>query len=52
MFIKKEIIKRGTEIWSSYVFPNKRITYERDYVDYKITNRLTGSETIKRKYLN
>lgn len=26
--------------------------YERDYVDYKLTNKFDGSVKIKRKYLN
>lgn len=58
---RKEIIGRGEENWFraikttmseiGYEEPHK-IPYSRTYVDYKITDRLTGSEEIKREYLS
>ena len=51
---RKEVIGRGEERWHNvhygYTIPNS--TFERSYVDYKITDRVTGSEAIKRVYLN
>lgn len=51
---KKVIIGRGVEVWVKYdyTFLPNGVKHERDYVDYKITNLTTGSESIKREYLN
>lgn len=51
---KQEIYAKGKETWFNY----DKITgiivnnYERDWVEYKIIDRLTGSERIKKEYLN
>jgi len=58
---KKEIIERKCEIWcqkyegSYFPLAGKNIEgsdYKREVVIYKIIDRLTGSETIEKKYLN
>lgn len=53
---KKEIVKQGDETWtmrkSYYGIEHSKYDYVRNYVTYKITNRWTGSETIKKVYLN
>jgi len=50
---KWEIIKRGEEEWTRYMPPlNTPHIFKRDYVDYKITNKFSGSTKMKRKYLN
>lgn len=55
---RREIAKRGQENWS-YVttscgipLESTRRTTVRDYVDYRIIDRVTGSERIEREYLN
>lgn len=51
---KKEIVGRGNENWtktnSVTGFLIKK--YNRDYVDYKFTNKFDGSTKITREYLN
>ena len=49
---KKTIHNRGTETWSSYSFGKYMASYSRSWIEYKITDRVTGSEMIKREYLN
>lgn len=58
---RKEVIVQNAEPWVrtkhtalsdiGHTAP-VQIQYKRDYVDYKIIDRLTGSETIEREYLN
>lgn len=52
---RKEIIEEGQESWVRYEafdyakrFP---LHYTRRFVKYKIIDRLTGSETIKKEYI-
>jgi len=58
---RKVIHQRGQETWSKRygegyfwcqgeVIPNSSFT--RNWVEYKIIDRVTGSETIEREYLN
>lgn len=55
---RKEVIKRGEENWTRRKYcpytgaETSQTPYSRDWVDYKIIDRVTGSETIERKYLN
>lgn len=53
---RKEVISRGQECWKRYrpgfwssVY---YIDYTRYWVEYRIVDRLTGSITLKREYLN
>lgn len=51
---RREVLTRSSERWFKTApgtgkIPNSE--YTRDYVDYKIIDRHTGSETIERKYL-
>ena len=58
---RKEVLGRGQETWHKTYgdgwqhlegseVPNSK--YKRNWFDYKIIDRLTGSETIKREYLD
>lgn len=62
---RKTVVERGSENWErkypndyanqiynqvGKVIPNS--TYGRDFVVYKITDRVTGSEKIVKEYLN
>ena len=59
---RKEVIKQGVETWhKSYgagaypaimgqAIPNSG--FDRDFVIYRIIDRVTGSEEIKKEYLN
>lgn len=53
---RREILKRGEETWSSrdswtgIEIPNS--TWTRHYVEYKIIDRVTGSERIEKEYLD
>jgi hypothetical protein len=57
---RKEVAERGLENWSKTYqdsftglpLESTRQTYCRDWVDYRIIDRLTGSVTIEREYLN
>jgi len=58
---KKVIIEEGKETFAEYyslndfLYPGQRIPdsdYKRCFVKYKIIDRLTGSETIEKVYLN
>lgn len=54
---RKEVIRQGKELWYSYQFGyfqsyQGKIPYHRDFVEYRIIDRVTGSETIKKEYLN
>lgn len=59
---KKVIISRGKQEWTHRYSSNgynyhagERVPnseYYREYVEYKIIDRVTGSETIKLEYLN
>lgn len=57
---RKEVINRGQEKWfrifntplsEAGIQDPQRISYIRTFVDYKVVDRLTGSETIKRDFL-
>ena len=57
---KREIHKEGNETWASYYdiyhprfgveIPGSE--YDRRYIEYKVIDRVTGSETIEREYLS
>lgn len=51
---RKEIHARGEETWNhkwgGHGIPGSEFT--RMWIEYKITDRLTGGETIEREYLN
>ncbi len=57
---RKEIVERGEENWQKYyrnqwdgsISPNSVFNYKRSFVIYKIIDRVTGSETLKKEYLN
>lgn len=52
---KKEVIKQGRESWfhkSAVTGLQLGASYQRDFIDYKYTNKFDGSTKIKRKYLN
>lgn len=54
---RKEIHARGAEEWrrthTRYgAAIGKPRLYVRDWIEYKIIDRVTGSETISREYLN
>lgn len=51
---KWEVIKRGkaTFIHNLHGVNMSNSEFEREYVDYKLTNKFDGSVKIKRKYLN
>ncbi len=50
---RREIYQRGSGQWSRYrddiKIPGSE--YYRTWVEYRVIDRLTGSETIERKYL-
>ena len=54
---RKEVHSRGSDAWSNvktfngYPIESTRHHYQRDWVEYKTVDRLTGSETIEREYL-
>jgi hypothetical protein len=49
---RKEILQRGEETWRVHDWAGLELMrYSRVYVDYKVIDRVTGSETIKREYL-
>ena len=44
---------RGSETWQGRSqITHEMVRYQRDYVEYRIIDRLTGSERIEREYLN
>lgn len=54
---RKEIIKQDSERWErrpylEYFDANTKFKYTRNFVTYKITDRLTGSEKIEKEYLD
>lgn len=58
---RKEVIEQGCENWEKYVNADgfnhiycekEWRAFSRNYVKYKIIDRLTGSESIKIEYLN
>lgn len=52
---RREIIEEGTETWGKQHAPyieGSTQYFSRDFVKYKIVDRLTGSEKIKKEYLN
>ena len=51
---RKEVIGRGTDNWfrTCHGVRIENSEFTRDYVEYKITDRVTGSEEIKREYIN
>lgn len=49
---RKEVMEEGNESWTAYRQFGGNVRYGRDYVKYKIVDRLTGSVTIKKEYLN
>ncbi len=54
---RKEVADRGQSLWQTThtyggVVIGEPSEYYRNWVEYRIIDRLTGSETIKREYLN
>jgi len=53
---RREVAGRGqddfVETCTIYGVPMNTRNFVRDWVDYRIIDRLTGSEIIKREYLN
>lgn len=51
---RKEILQRGEENFSNYFHGNRipNSTHAREFVVYKIIDRMTGSETVEKEYLN
>ena len=48
---RQTINARGTESWTKVGW-NGKIECSRDFVEYLITDRVTGSQKIVKKYLN
>lgn len=46
---RKEVADKGKEGWMNHTY---NFRYSRDWVEYRIIDRLTGSVEIKREYLN
>ncbi len=49
---RKEIAEEGSETWTNYEIPECPRKYTRNFVKYRVIDRVTGSETIEKKYLN
>jgi hypothetical protein len=53
---RKEIVEQGRESWFRYnpyiPLDQYKIPYERNFVKYKIIDRITGSESIEMEYLS
>jgi hypothetical protein len=49
---RRSIHSRGSENWSIHQYGVHCYNYSRDYVEYLVIDRLTGSERIEKKYLN
>lgn len=53
---RKTIRKQGSETWTNrnyhYGIEMDKYEYTRNYVEYTVTDRVTGSETIEKEYLN
>lgn len=53
---RKTIRTRGTETWirrkCNYGIEMDKYEYVRNYVEYTVTDRVTGSETIEKQYLD
>ncbi len=53
---RKEIIERGSETWTqrygNFGVITDKFNFARQFVVYKVIDRLTGSETIEKEYLN
>ena len=51
---RKTIHNRGTEEWyeSSFGVKIPRSEFKRSFVEYLVVDRLTGSETLEKEYLN
>ena len=51
---RREVIERGQDRWHKTLNGQKVIgsEYTRDFVVYRVIDRVTGSETIEKKYLN
>lgn len=45
---RKEVFERGIQHWTNDWGQNR----VRDWIEYRVIDRLTGSVTIKREYLN
>ncbi len=50
---RRTIHNRGSETWNKYAYDIKipNSSYKRDYVEYLITDRVTGSEHIEKEYI-
>lgn len=48
---RKTIRNEGSEIWTRTIYGVEK-EYIRKYVEYTVTDRLTGSQTIEKQYLN
>lgn len=51
---RREIVEEGTELWVKRPHDCDLLKYEyqRQFVKYKIIDRVTGSERIEKEYLN
>lgn len=50
---RREIIERGSSQWIfTHLSSGRAIPNTRHWVEYRVIDRLTGSETIERDYLN
>ncbi len=51
----RTIHKRGDEAWNKFNSWGEKIphsTFSRSYIEYLVTDRLTGSERIEKEYLD
>lgn len=49
---RRSIHSRGSEKWANYQYGLLISNYTRDYVEYLVIDRVTGSEGIEKEYLN
>ncbi len=53
---RKEIIERGSETWTQrygcFGVITDKYDFNRQFIVYKVIDRVTGSETIEKEYLN
>lgn len=49
---RREIVKQGAETWIHHRNSIAMYEYNRNFVIYKVIDRVTGSERIEKEYLN
>lgn len=51
---RRVIVNRGSEQWNRYRdrYDRDPVVYQKDYVEYRVIDRVTGSERIEKEYLD